>query len=139
MPFAPFVGVNHHGHSILLGCGLLSAKDSSTFVWLFRCWLRYMGNKSPEGIVTDQCKAMQNAIQMVFPNTRHRWSLWHIMKKLLEKLIGYTNYKEIKHTMKQLVFESSTAEDFESGWNNFIELYDLQLNEWLHTLFEERH
>ncbi|XP_027936364.1 protein FAR-RED IMPAIRED RESPONSE 1-like [Vigna unguiculata] len=139
MPFAPFVGVNHHGHSILLGCGLLSAEDSSTFVWLFRCWLRCMGNKSPEGIVTDQCKAMQNAIQMVFPNTRHRWCLWHIMKKLPEKLIGYTNYKEIKHTMKQLVYESSTAEDFESGWNNFIELYDLELNEWLHTLFEERH
>jgi len=35
MPFAPFVGVNHHGHSILLGCGLLSVEDSSTFVWLF--------------------------------------------------------------------------------------------------------
>ena len=24
MPFAPFVGVNHHGQSILLGCGLIS-------------------------------------------------------------------------------------------------------------------
>jgi len=26
MSFAPFVGVNHHGHSILLGCGLLFVK-----------------------------------------------------------------------------------------------------------------
>jgi len=24
MPFAPFVGVNHHGQSMLLGCALLS-------------------------------------------------------------------------------------------------------------------
>ncbi|WVZ04466.1 hypothetical protein V8G54_025272 [Vigna mungo] len=31
MPFAPFVGVNHHGHSILLGCALISAEDTSTF------------------------------------------------------------------------------------------------------------
>jgi len=31
MSFAPFVGVNHHGQSILLGCGLLSSKDTSTF------------------------------------------------------------------------------------------------------------
>ncbi|XP_042423585.1 protein FAR1-RELATED SEQUENCE 8-like [Zingiber officinale] len=35
MPFAPFVGVNHHGQSILLGCGLLSSEDSETFIWLF--------------------------------------------------------------------------------------------------------
>jgi hypothetical protein len=27
MPFAPFVGVNHHGQSMLLGCALLSNED----------------------------------------------------------------------------------------------------------------
>jgi len=62
IPFAPFVGVNRHGHSILLGCGLLSSEDTSSFIWLFECWLRCMFNKPPEGIVTDQCKAMQNVI-----------------------------------------------------------------------------
>ena len=35
MPFAPFVGVNHHGQSILLGCGLISTKDTKSFTWLF--------------------------------------------------------------------------------------------------------
>ena len=35
MPFAPFVGVNHHGQSILLGCGLISREDTETFTWLF--------------------------------------------------------------------------------------------------------
>ncbi|XP_022857036.1 protein FAR1-RELATED SEQUENCE 5-like [Olea europaea var. sylvestris] len=39
MPFAPFVGVNHHGQSTLLGCGLLSNENTSSFVWLFRTWL----------------------------------------------------------------------------------------------------
>jgi len=138
MPFAPFVGVNHHGQSILLGCGLLCAEDTGTFVWLFRSWLRCMGNKALEGIVTDQCRAMQNAIEIVFPNTRHRWCLWHIMKKLPEKLVGYSQYKEIKHGVKELVYESDSAEDFENGWAKFIEKYDLQLNEWLYTLYEER-
>jgi len=32
MPFAPFLGVNHHRQSILLGCGLLSLEDTNTFV-----------------------------------------------------------------------------------------------------------
>ncbi|XP_047320763.1 protein FAR1-RELATED SEQUENCE 5-like [Impatiens glandulifera] len=36
MPFAPFVGVNHHGQSILLGCGLLSSEDVASFTWLFK-------------------------------------------------------------------------------------------------------
>ena len=72
MSFTSFVGVNHHGHSILLGCGLLSAEDASTFTWLFQCWLRCMRNRAPNDIITDQCKAMKNAIVVVFPNTRHR-------------------------------------------------------------------
>ncbi|XP_042983364.1 protein FAR1-RELATED SEQUENCE 8-like [Carya illinoinensis] len=31
MPFAPFVGVNHHGQSILLGAGLISSEETETF------------------------------------------------------------------------------------------------------------
>ncbi|KAF5458546.1 hypothetical protein F2P56_022569 [Juglans regia] len=38
-PFAPFVGVNHHGRSILLGAGLISSEDTETFTWLFQPWL----------------------------------------------------------------------------------------------------
>ncbi|XP_059670869.1 protein FAR1-RELATED SEQUENCE 5-like [Cornus florida] len=41
MQFAPFVGVNHHGQSVLLGCGLLSNEDTDTYTWLFETWLAY--------------------------------------------------------------------------------------------------
>ncbi|XP_022856495.1 protein FAR1-RELATED SEQUENCE 5-like [Olea europaea var. sylvestris] len=75
MPFAPFVGVNHHGQSTLLGCGLLSNENTDTFVWLFRTWLECMHSQAPNGIITDQDRAMQNAITIVFPNTKHRWCL----------------------------------------------------------------
>lgn len=34
-PFAPFVGVNHHGQSILLGAALLENETEKTFKWLF--------------------------------------------------------------------------------------------------------
>ncbi|XP_028072411.1 protein FAR-RED IMPAIRED RESPONSE 1-like [Camellia sinensis] len=82
MPFAPFVGVNHHGQSILLGCRLLSSEDTDIFVWLFKSWLSCMLNKPLKAIITDQCRAMQNAIEIVFPQARHRWCLWHVMKKI---------------------------------------------------------
>ena len=32
MPFAPFVGVNHHGQSILFGAALISRENTETFV-----------------------------------------------------------------------------------------------------------
>ncbi|KAI8530287.1 hypothetical protein RHMOL_Rhmol11G0045000 [Rhododendron molle] len=96
MPFAPFVGVNHHGQSILLGCGLILREDTSSFVWLFETWLACMSGCSPNAIITDQCKAMQNAISIVFPNARHRWCLWHILKKIPVKLNTYEAYELIK-------------------------------------------
>jgi hypothetical protein len=66
MPFAPFVGVNHHGQSILLGCGLLSAEDTRSFTWLLEIWLRCMSSRAPMGIVTDHCKAMQIQSRLCF-------------------------------------------------------------------------
>ncbi|XP_042950283.1 protein FAR-RED IMPAIRED RESPONSE 1-like [Carya illinoinensis] len=36
IPFAPFVGINHHGQSILFGAGLISSEDTETFTWLFQ-------------------------------------------------------------------------------------------------------
>lgn len=39
MPFSHFVGVNHHGQSVLFGVGLLSDETTSTYIWLFETWL----------------------------------------------------------------------------------------------------
>lgn len=69
MPFVPFV--NHHGQSILLGCGLISNEDTNTFIWLSNSWLTCMSGKERSAIITDQDKAMKNAIKKVFPS-RHR-------------------------------------------------------------------
>ncbi|XP_041017868.1 protein FAR-RED IMPAIRED RESPONSE 1-like [Juglans microcarpa x Juglans regia] len=70
MPSAPFVGVNHHGQSILLGANLISSEDTETFVWLFKTWLQCMDGIAPKSIITNQDRAMKNAIAIVFPETR---------------------------------------------------------------------
>ncbi|XP_044479705.1 protein FAR-RED IMPAIRED RESPONSE 1-like isoform X2 [Mangifera indica] len=138
MPFGAFVGVDHHGHSILFGCGLISNEDTETFVWLFKSWLACMSNCAPKAIITDQDKAMQNAIEIVFPNTRHRWCLWHIMKKLPEKLRGYCEYEHIKFSLQNIVYDSLTSDEFEERWNKFIDKYNLLNNAWLLGLYNER-
>ncbi|KAL7205372.1 hypothetical protein ACSBR2_018337 [Camellia fascicularis] len=139
MPFAPFVGVNHHGQSTLLGCGLISHEDTETFTWLFQSWLACMSGCPPTAIITDQDKAMKKATEIVFPNARHRWCLWHIMKKLPKKLRGYKEYEAIKFGIQNAVYDSLTTEEFEENWGKFIEEYQLHSNDWLLRLYEERH
>ncbi|XP_028106610.1 protein FAR-RED IMPAIRED RESPONSE 1-like [Camellia sinensis] len=139
MPFAPFVGVNHHGQSILFGCGLLSNENTETFVWLFKEWLSSMSDVSPKTIITDQCRSMQNAIEIVFPEARHRWCLWHIMKKIPEKLRGYSQYESIKVAFNNSVYDSFTIDEFEEYWEAMIENFNLNDNEWLGILHRERH
>lgn len=139
MPFAPFVGVNHHGHSILFGCGLISNEDIETFTWLFRTWLSCMSNSAPIGIITDQDKAMKAAIENVFPNTRHRWCLWHILKKIPEKLGGYKEYRDISNVLHCAVYDSQSSAKFEETWHHMIVEFELGGNEWLRGLYNERH
>ncbi|KAL2944173.1 Protein FAR-RED IMPAIRED RESPONSE 1, partial [Bienertia sinuspersici] len=115
LPFANFVGVNHHGQSVLLGCALISHEDAETFEWVFTNWISCMGGKPPSGILTDQDAAMNKAIAEVMPNTRHRWCLWHILNKLPLKLGGYDKYEDIKQALLRAIYDSYTIEEFENS------------------------
>ncbi|KAF5457179.1 hypothetical protein F2P56_021301 [Juglans regia] len=139
MPFAPFVGVNHHGQSILLGAGLISSEDTETFVWLFQTWLQCMDGIAPKAIITDQDRAMKNAIAIVFPESRHRFCLWHILKKVPEKLGCYGSYKGgMKTTLMKCVYDTQTPDEFEKCWDEMISTYSLHDNVWLQSLYTER-
>ncbi|XP_057959186.1 protein FAR1-RELATED SEQUENCE 6-like [Malania oleifera] len=138
IPLASFTGVNHHNQSILLGCGLISNEDIPTFVWLFNAFLSCMDGCMPNAIITDQDKAMKKAIELVFPTSRHRWCIWHIMKKIPEKLRGYSEYEALKYDMQNVVYDTLTKEAFESSWGCFIQKFNLQDNAWLSSLYEER-
>ncbi|XP_040991008.1 protein FAR1-RELATED SEQUENCE 5-like [Juglans microcarpa x Juglans regia] len=139
MPFAPFVGVNHHGQSILLGAGLLSNEDTKTFVWLFRMWLDCMNGRAPKAMITDQDRAMKSAIIIVFPETHHRYCLWHIMRKLPEKLGSHTQFNVgLKTDLHTALYDSHTSGEFKESWGQVIAKYDLHGNKWLQSLYEER-
>ncbi|XP_047317122.1 protein FAR1-RELATED SEQUENCE 5-like [Impatiens glandulifera] len=139
MSFAPFVGVNHHGQSILLGCSLLSSEDVASFTWLFKAWLTCMHGRAPKAIITDQCRSMSIAIKTVFPNTQHRYCLWHIMKKLPTKFSAHAEYKSIKKALNNIVYNSITIEECEENWKKMIHEFHLENNDWLNSLHIKRH
>ncbi|XP_021714778.1 protein FAR1-RELATED SEQUENCE 4-like [Chenopodium quinoa] len=86
LPFANFVGVNHHGQSFLLGCALVSREEAETYTWVFRQWLASMGNKTPLAILTDQAASMRKALVQTMPSSKRRWCIWHIVRKFGDKL-----------------------------------------------------
>ncbi|XP_035550313.1 protein FAR1-RELATED SEQUENCE 5-like isoform X2 [Juglans regia] len=139
MPFVPFVGVNHHGQSILLGVGLISSEDTETFVWLFQTWLQCMDGIAPKAIITDHNRAIKNTIAIVFPESRHRFCLWHILKKVPEKLGSHGSYKSgLKNALMKCVYDTQSVEEFEKCWDELITTYNLHENVWLQSLFVER-
>ncbi|XP_059637753.1 protein FAR-RED IMPAIRED RESPONSE 1-like [Cornus florida] len=139
IPFAPFVGVNHHGQSVLFSCGLLSNEDIETYIWLFESWLTCMLRRALKAIITYQCKAIQAAVRKVFPESCYRLCVWHIMQKLHMKLGGLGQYKAIKWSLQNTVYESLTYDEFERKWMELIKEYNLENNEWLNSLYKDRH
>ncbi|KAF5454271.1 hypothetical protein F2P56_023948, partial [Juglans regia] len=93
----------------------------------------------PKAIITDQDRAMKNAIAKVFPESRHRFCLWHILKKVSEKLGSYAAYKSgLKSHLMKCVYDTQTVEEFEKCWDGLLNTYDLHENVWLKSLYDER-
>ncbi|RYR72711.1 hypothetical protein Ahy_A02g006926 isoform J [Arachis hypogaea] len=134
-----FVGVNHHGQSILLGCSLMKNEEIESFKWLFQCWLRCMGGNALKGFLTDQCASIKRALEACMPTTIHSWCIWHIMKKIPSKLNGYKGHADIEREMSQIVFNSHSKDSFDRNWNDFLLNFGLVDNKWLSDLYEDRH
>ncbi|XP_049933305.1 protein FAR1-RELATED SEQUENCE 6-like [Nymphaea colorata] len=139
LPLVTFVGANHHGQSVLLGCGLLADESVESFTWLLKSWVECMSGRFPNAIVTDECQAIQAAVGEVFPKAHHRLCLWHIMEKIPTKLRGLSDYKAIKKALKKAVYDSLRSDEFERSWKEVIDTYKLEDNQWLSSLYELRH
>ncbi|XVF26535.1 hypothetical protein REPUB_Repub14bG0025600 [Reevesia pubescens] len=138
IPLVAFVGVNHHGQSILLGCGLLADDTFETYVWLFRAWLTCMSGRPPQTIITDQCRAMQGAISEVFPRAHHRLHLSNVMESILENLRELQEYGVFQMILNRTVYDSLKVDEFEMGWDDMIRQFLIADHGWLRTLYEER-
>ncbi|KAK1557705.1 hypothetical protein Q3G72_030031 [Acer saccharum] len=138
LPFAPFIGVNHHFQFLLLGCALLADETKSTYVWLMRAWLRAMGGHAPNVILTDQDKALKEAIAEVFPDSRHCFCLWHIFSKIPEKLSFVMRHDNFMTKFSKCIFKSCTNEQFEKRWWKNVDRFNLRNDMWFQSLYEDR-
>lgn len=139
MPFAPFVGVNHHQLSVMFGCALLVNKSRESYVWLFKAWFDAMGGRSPSVIITDDDKGMAEAIAQVLPNTTHRLCMWHVLRKAPQLLTHvYINYPSFQGEFDHCIHDTVTIEEFENEWKELIAKYALGDVDWLKDLYVQR-
>ncbi|KAK9681877.1 hypothetical protein RND81_10G034200 [Saponaria officinalis] len=137
MSFSPFVGVNHHRSTVIFAVALISYEDTETFEWVFEKWVECMG-RAPTVMLTDQCKAMEGAVRKVFPHTKHRPCLWHILQNADKNLRSHPQFTAIDRDMRTLVHESTTEEEFQNMWAEMVEKYSLQKSSWVRETWSIR-
>ncbi|XP_021665871.2 protein FAR1-RELATED SEQUENCE 8 [Hevea brasiliensis] len=138
IPLFAFLGVNHHGQSILLGCGLLADDTFETYIWLFRAWLTCMFGRPPQTIITKQCKVMQSAIAEVFPRAHHRLCLSHVVQRVLENLGALQDYEAFQMVFNTTIYDTLKVDEFEMAWEAMNQRFGIANHEWLRSLYEDR-
>ncbi|KAK3219706.1 hypothetical protein Dsin_013676 [Dipteronia sinensis] len=90
---APFVEVNHHWKNVLIGCAFLIDESTQSFVWLFRSFLKTMGNKPPiartKGLTNARLKSNLEKLKRKVTKGQHKHVLLavHIILLLLTQHI----------------------------------------------------
>ncbi|XP_076909881.1 protein FAR1-RELATED SEQUENCE 4-like [Bidens hawaiensis] len=139
MVFVPFTAIDNHCHSVTVGARLLASETIETYKWLLQMLLKSFGS-APKVVVTDQDPAMKQAIASVFPNTRHRLCMWHIMKKVADKVgADLCNNKDFKHRICDIVWTYSISPfEFEEKWQAIMVEFEIDKNKWLTDMYEIR-
>ncbi|ESQ49420.1 hypothetical protein EUTSA_v10020128mg [Eutrema salsugineum] len=136
VPFAMFIGFNHHRQPVLLGGALVADESKEAFSWLFQTWLRAMSGRRPRSIVADQDLPIQQAVAQVFPGTHHRFSAWQIRSKERENLRSFPN--EFKYEYDKCLYQTQTTVEFDTMWSALVNKYGLRDNMWLREIYEKR-
>ncbi|KAJ4845501.1 hypothetical protein Tsubulata_913011 [Turnera subulata] len=138
VPLVSFTGVNHHGQTILLGCGLLSGESLESYIWLLRAWLTCMLGRPPQAIITDHCGALQAAVIDVFPKASHCLHLSRIMQRFPENLGELHELEAIKIDLSKVVYYFMRPEEFEAAWEEMVQRYELRDHKWIQKFYEDR-
>lgn len=139
IPFAPFIGINHHKQIVIFGAALLLDETIESFTWLFKTFMAAMSGKQPRTILTDQCTAMSKAISTLMPETYNQLCLWHILEnapKVIPHIFGRD--PSFEKDFENCLFEYFSDIDFFKAWENLMSKYSLMNVSWLEDLYAAR-
>ncbi|XP_073108653.1 protein FAR1-RELATED SEQUENCE 5 isoform X2 [Elaeis guineensis] len=139
IPFAPFIGINHHKQIVVFGSALLLDETTESFVWLFKTFMVAMSRRQPKTIFTDHFPALSRAVSLTLPETCHRLCLWHILQNsAIHMSHVYSSEPNFQKDFKNCIYEGGSEEDFHTQWVNLVNMYGLAGNAWLDDLYAVR-
>jgi zinc finger SWIM domain-containing protein 3 len=138
MPLVLFVGVNHHGQTIIFACALVSQEFEENYTWVFSRFIDCMKGVHPGGILTDQCQSIEKGMKNVLVGTVHRYCAWHIMRKLPMKWGRKPNKDRLTEQVKYVVYGSVTKKEFEDRWGELMNKLGYEDDSWFNELFQMR-
>ncbi|KAK9048213.1 hypothetical protein SSX86_032824 [Deinandra increscens subsp. villosa] len=139
MIFVPFTGVDHHKKCVTFASALLYDETTESFTWMLECFLKAHGTQ-PKLVLTDQDRAMRQAILKVFNESEHRLCMWHIMYKLPHKIKGdILQNNNLRKRIHKLVWNKYiNSSEFEEKWNLLMADCKLENHKWLRKVFAIR-
>lgn len=138
-PFALFVGVNNHKQMIIFGSALLYDESVESFWWLFDTFKNAMHGKQPKTVLTDKCMEITDALVAAWPGATHRICAWHVYQNAVKHLNQvFEGSKTFAHDFGRCIFDCEEEEEFVYAWRTMVDKYDLNDNDWLAKLYEDR-
>ncbi|XP_023758862.2 protein FAR1-RELATED SEQUENCE 5-like [Lactuca sativa] len=126
---------------VTFGAGLLIKEDGVSYEWLLRAFLKAF-RKQPQLFISDQDPALKKAIDTVFPSAHHRLCMWHITKKLPNKILSIedaaTNQKFRKRFHSIIWNYKSEPHDFENVWHTMLKEFKITDNSCMNTMYGMR-
>uniref|UniRef100_A0A803LYV3 Protein FAR1-RELATED SEQUENCE n=1 Tax=Chenopodium quinoa TaxID=63459 RepID=A0A803LYV3_CHEQI len=80
-----------------------------------------------------------NAVAQVFPNARHRWCLWHIVRNANKHLNKHLKWDDVRNGLKNAPHDSLTIVEFEEAWQDWIKIFKLEKYNWCGDMHNVRH
>eukprot|EP01028_Stygiella_incarcerata_P010153 TRINITY_DN512_c0_g1_i1.p1 TRINITY_DN512_c0_g1~~TRINITY_DN512_c0_g1_i1.p1 ORF type:complete len:681 (+),score=131.74 TRINITY_DN512_c0_g1_i1:4450-6492(+) len=81
-----FVGKDYSGRIHSFCYGLITDETTASYLWLFKEFVRHIGNVLPEIVISDGDGAIAAAVSMAFPSSLHRLCWWHLRKNIAKNL-----------------------------------------------------
>lgn len=128
MKLLDIVGVTKLNSTFFVGFCLLAAEEKESFSWALRCLKEiYSGvihTLGPLTVMTDRQLSLINALQEVFPASRHLLCIWHVEKNILKnckKYITADNVHDPTLTAQEKIrYSAEMWRIFLSEWNKVV-------------------
>ncbi|KAM3364597.1 hypothetical protein ACQJBY_014757 [Aegilops geniculata] len=134
--FVPFLGMNHHRRSVLLGCAVLADQSPDSYVWLLRAFAMSMGQERPKSVITDGGDALVHAVETVLPLSNHRICSCHLEEGVREHLGGWSAQDGFRSLMSE---DGCSPAEFEGRWRSLVASHRTASNqEWLCRMYVKR-